>query len=64
MLATVLVLLALGGAAAGCRYTPDANGHVLVPEGITSIGDLAFLGCTGLTTLLCDFVHRLPGPFL
>ena len=31
--------------AAGCRYTPDANGHVVVPAGVTSIGNFAFQYC-------------------
>jgi len=51
MLATILVLLALGGVAARCGdrasdncclYTPDANGHVVVPDGVTSLGNQAF----------------------
>lgn len=46
-----LVLLALGGVTAGCLYTPDANGHATVPEGITSIGDSAFEGCRALVSI-------------
>ena len=46
-----LVLLALGGVTAGCLYTPDANGHATVPEGITSIGDSAFEGCDALVSI-------------
>jgi hypothetical protein len=46
-----LVLLALGGVTAGCLYTPDANGHATVPEGITSIGDAAFEGCHALVSI-------------
>ena len=45
---TVLVLLALGGVAARCLYAPDANGHVVVPEGVTSIGDSSFNSCDTL----------------
>ena len=40
LVTTILVLLALGGVAARCQYTPDANGHVVVPrvvpDGVTS----------------------------
>jgi hypothetical protein len=46
-----LVLLGLGGVAAGCLYTPDANGHATVPHGITSIGDAAFEGCSALVSI-------------
>ena len=48
MLAMILVLLALGGVAARCLYAPDANGHVVVPEGVTSIGDSSFNSCDTL----------------
>ena len=27
------------------------NGTVIVPEGVTRIGDVAFQGCTGLTAI-------------
>ena len=51
MLTTILVLLALGGVTAGCLYTPDANGHVVVPDGVTSIGNRAFLYCRSLVSI-------------
>ena len=51
MLATILVLLAVGGVAAGCLYTPDANGHVTVPDGITSIGDADFEDCDTMVSI-------------
>ena len=51
MLSAAVLLLALGGVAAGCLYTPDANGHVLVPGGVTSIGDTAFEQCKSLVSI-------------
>ena len=48
---TTLLLLALGGAAAVCLYTPDAQGHVVVPSGVTSIADWGFFGCTSLVSI-------------
>ena len=48
---TILVLVALGGVAARCQYAPDANGHVEVPEGITSLGDQAFDQCKSLVSI-------------
>ena len=51
MRVATLVLLALGGVAAGCLYTPDANGHVSVPDGVTSIGDAAFENCFTLVSI-------------
>eukprot|EP00964_Phaeocystis_antarctica_P129120 scaffold92991_cov69-Phaeocystis_antarctica.AAC.1 len=51
MLATFLVLLAVGGVAAGCLYTPDANGHVVVPAGVTSIGNEVFYGCVSVVSI-------------
>ena len=51
MLSAAVLLLALGGVAAGCLYTPDANGHVLVPGGVTSIGDTAFEQCKSLVSV-------------
>ena len=47
----LLVLLVLG-VDAGCLYTPDANGHVAVPGGVTSIGDSAFVECVGLVSIV------------
>ena len=62
MLTTILVLLALGGVITqsaqddlgGCLYTPDANGHVNVPNNVTSIGDTAFKGCSLVSIGLPD----------
>ena len=51
MMVSTLVLLALGGVAAGCLYTPDANGHVTVPDGITSIGDADFEDCDTMVSI-------------
>ena len=44
MLTTILVLLALGGVTAGCLYTPDANGHVVVPDASTLTAPTLDLG--------------------
>jgi len=46
-----LLLALLGGVAAVCRYTPDANGHVDVPYGETSIDDYAFYACDALRSI-------------
>lgn len=35
----------------GCKYTPDANGHVDIPDSDTKIKDNAFLECTSLKTV-------------
>ena len=51
MLTTILVLLALGGVTAKCLYTPDANGHAVVPDGVTSIGEQAFYKCVSLISI-------------
>ena len=57
MLATILVLLAPGGVAAWggmaarCLYTPDANGHAVVPDGVTTIDDYAFSSCDSLVSI-------------
>ena len=42
---TQVAVIALGGVSAwtaGCLYTPDSDGHVVVPEGVTTIADQAF----------------------
>ena len=39
------------GVLAGCWYAPDVNGHAVVPEGITSIGDKAFYQCDSLHSI-------------
>ena len=52
MMVATLVLFALGGVAAGCLYTPDANGHATVPDGVTSIGDAAFKDCFTLVSIV------------
>lgn len=33
------------------EYTGD-GGDVVIPAGVTAIGDCAFLGCTGLTSVV------------
>ena len=48
---SLLLLIALGASAA-CLYTPDTNGHVVVPEGVVSIADYAFLQCTALISIV------------
>lgn len=32
-------------------YTENATGTVVIPDGVTSIGDFAFYGCSGLTSV-------------
>ena len=51
MLTTILVLLVLGGVTAGCKYTPNASGHAVVPDGVTSIGVEAFYNCVSLVSI-------------
>ena len=53
MRAPLLLLALLSGVATGgvCRYTPDANGHVDVPYGETSIDDFAFYACDALVSI-------------
>jgi hypothetical protein len=36
---------------AGCAIRPDANGHVDIPSSWTSIGYVAFQGCSSLKTV-------------
>ena len=56
---TIVLLLLLPCAYAPCQYpqnscclyTPDANGHVDIPPGITSIGNSAFEDCQSLVTI-------------
>ena len=31
--------------------TPDTNGHVSIPDNVTSIGNYAFSGCTSLVSV-------------
>ena len=52
MLPIVLLLIALGGVAAECLITPDANGHVIIPDGVTSIGKNTFFMCTSLISIV------------
>ena len=53
MRAPLLLLTLLSGVATGsvCRYAPDANGHVDVPYGETSIDDFAFYACDALVSI-------------
>ena len=34
-----------------CMYQPDSEGHVTIPNSVTSIGDRAFYECTSLTSV-------------
>jgi hypothetical protein len=34
-----------------CAYPPDAEGHVSIPSGVTSIGNYAFYGCNQLVSI-------------
>ena len=47
----LLVQLCSTVTAQQCAYTPDAKGHVSVPNGVTSIGDFAFQFCTQLVSI-------------
>jgi hypothetical protein len=56
-----LLFLFFTAAYAGCLYTPDSNGHVTIPDGVTEIssggyysnlnGELNFNGCGDLKTI-------------
>ena len=41
-LCTLILAWLVNVALAGCLYPPDANGHVNVPEGVTSLDNYAF----------------------
>ena len=41
----LFLLLSSPGVLGGCLYEPDENGHVTVPEGVTSLGNNAFKIC-------------------
>ena len=45
MLATLLLHLGV------CLYEPDANGHVVVPNGVTTIGRSAFAQCSTMISI-------------
>ena len=48
----VLILLTmLSSAYAACQITPDVNGHVDIPDTWSSIGYIAFSGCTSLKSV-------------
>ena len=51
MLVCVAALLCLQTAYAGCWIAPDSNGHVTIPNSVTSIGEGAFNGCTSLKSV-------------
>jgi len=44
----LFLLLGTPGVLGGCLYTPDANGHVTVPDGVERLEDSAFYYCTSL----------------
>ena len=48
---TLLVLSQAPAALAACAIEPDANGHVTIPDGQTSIADNAFESCTTITSI-------------
>ena len=45
------LLLNSPGVLGDCSYVPNATGHVTVPNGVTSLGDRAFDGCTALVSI-------------
>ena len=47
----VFALLLLPGVQAACSITPDASGHVDIPEGTTSIAGSAFTQCAALISI-------------
>ena len=55
----LFLLLSTPGVLGRCAYTPDANGHVTVPDGVVELGAYAFDGCTSITTVAVDFTSNL-----
>jgi len=51
LLFLLLLLLSSPGVLGGCSYTPDANGHVTVPDGVERLEDGAFNGCWSLVSI-------------
>jgi len=47
----LFLLLSFPGVLGGCLYTPDANGHVTVPDGVERLEDRAFIRCTSLVSI-------------
>ena len=47
----LFLLLSCPGVLGGCLYTPDANGHVTVPDGVEQLEDSAFYDCTSLVSI-------------
>ena len=50
-IALLSLLLRPWGCAPSCTHTPDANGHVSIPSGVTLIGDNAFNSCASLVSI-------------
>ena len=51
MFICVVALLCLQPTYAGCLYAPDSDGHVTIPNSVTSIGERAFALCTSLMSV-------------
>merc|ERR1740130_1991445 len=47
----LMALLGLGGVAAKCLYTPNVDGHVVVPDDVTHIVGKAFDNCVSLVSI-------------
>ena len=47
----LFLLLSSPGVLGFCLYTPDANGHVTVPDGVERLEDYAFYECTSLVSI-------------
>ena len=47
----LVLLLSSPGVLGGCLYTPDANGHVTVPDGVEQLDGWAFESCTALVSI-------------
>ena len=47
----VVLILRIKGYYAGCAFTPNADGHVNIPDDQTSIGEKAFYHCKSLKTV-------------
>jgi len=47
----LFLLLSCPGVLGSCLYTPDANGHVAVPDGVERLEDGAFYQCKSLVSI-------------